>query len=112
MDTSKTGGVYVGNEQSITKTLTINAAAETIISHPKKRRLFYARNTSTTGQVITIVLSNELPAVSNVGIILKPGESFTDSSSEGYKSWSGKIRAISDVIGASLTTTEITEDNI
>lgn len=111
MDTTNTGGIYLGNEQSLVKTLTINAAAETILSYPKRRKLFYCRNTSKAGQVITIVLSNETPAVDNVGIVLKVGESFTDSSTEGYKAWSGKIRSISDAIGGTITTTEITEDN-
>jgi len=107
-DTSQTGGTYLGNEQSIVKTLTINAAAETILSYPKVRKLFYCRNISTAGQVITIVLSNETAAVNQTGIVLKVGESFTDSSSEGYTAWSGKIRAIADVIGGAVTITEVT----
>jgi len=43
---------------------------------------------------VTIALDNVNAAVVGVGVILSPGEYFVESTSEGYKAWSGDIKAV------------------
>jgi len=96
---------YLGNELSINQTQTIGATS-TEISIMKRRLAYSIRNTSTAGQVISIVLSNTQDAVDGVGIILNANESFIDSNSEGYKCWNGSIRAISSAVGGTIAIME------
>lgn len=92
----------LGQEQSYPRTQTINAAAEAIVSYAQKRKSIYIKNTSTGGQTISVVFSNETPATAGIGFVLGVNESLIDSDSEGYKCWSGKIRAISSAIGGTI----------
>jgi len=105
MDTSRTGGTYLGNELAINKTLTIGAASQEI-SVPKNRTAYSIRNCSVGGQIVSITLSNTDIAVDNVGIVLTAGQSLVESDSENYECWSGSIRAISSAAGAVLAIME------
>jgi len=75
----------------------------------RPRRAIYFRNSSTGVQIITVVPSNVQAAVDGYGIVLKPGESFTDSSvagendDNGYRSYQGPYNAISNAAGAILS---------
>lgn len=64
------------------------------ISQAKPRKVLYIRNSSSGSQNITIVLGN-IEAVDKKGIVLSPGQAYTDSSQAGYKCWGGQIQAIS-----------------
>jgi len=70
------------------------------------RKAIYIRNSSTAGQVITLSPSDAAPAVSSYGIVLKPGECWVDSTSEGYKCWQGSVNAISDAINGQVSVFE------
>lgn len=63
------------------------------------RKVIVIRNTSTNAnEVITINLGND-QAVANSGIVLKPNESFADSSETGYECFQGQITGICAVAG-------------
>jgi hypothetical protein len=93
------------------KTVTVGTSS-ILISQKQKRKTIYIRNTSTTAQVITIALDNFSAAVANQGIVLAPGEYFSDSNSEGYKCWHGDIKAISTAAAGTLAIMEAYEDGI
>jgi len=58
------------------------------------RKVICIRNISpNVADIITIHLGSET-AVSENGIVLKQGESFTDSTESGYACWQGQISAI------------------
>ena len=105
MDLSQTGGRYLGNEVSVNKAVAVSTASVEV-SQPKIRAAISIRNVSTAGQVISLALSNNDVAVVNSGVQLGVGESFIDSSGEGYRCWSGSIRAISSAIGGSIAIME------
>ena len=75
-----------------------------VISYPRTRRAIILRNSSAGGQIITIVASDVQSAVSGYGIMLKPGESYTDSSVGNpddpnevqYTAFAGQYSAITD----------------
>jgi len=73
-----------------------------------KRTQFIIINTSTTAK-ITIVKS-DTAAVSGAGIVLNPSGSFAESTDSGYKCYQGKMSAISDVAGGTLSIVESFED--
>jgi hypothetical protein len=92
---------FIGSEQSTPISQTINNTS-TLVSAAKKRNAISIKNTSTGGQVISIMFSNFLEATDGAGIVLQPNEGFIDSNSEGYKVWTGRIKAISDVAGGTI----------
>lgn len=108
VDASSTAGGFLGNELSVNKAVAVGTSSVEI-SNPKFRKSYSIRNVSTAGQVINLVLSNVDVAQTGVGIQLSVGESFIDSDSEGYKCWSGSIRAISSAINGSVAIMERTE---
>ncbi len=69
-----------------------------------KRRVLVLKNTSTGTQVITVSLG--VVAVANTGIVLNVGEILTDSVSEGYIPFQGKISAISSAAAGQLSVME------
>jgi len=87
-------------------------ATSLLISQKQKRKVIYLRNTSLAAQIITIAFDNINAAVAGKGIILAPGEYVLDSSSEGYKAWSGDVKAISSAAGGTLAIMESPEDEI
>jgi len=72
------------------------------IAPARKRKVILIRNTSSGTQKITICMGFK-QAVEDEGIVLEPGESITDSNSEGYECWQGIITAISDSAGGQLS---------
>lgn len=96
----------LGQTYSRNQSLTINAAAQTIVSYPQKRKAFYLRNVSTGGQVITITLSDTLPAVAGTGIILNVNDSYVEATDSGFIAWDGHIKAIASAIGGTLAVME------
>lgn len=68
------------------------------------RTAIYIRNSSTGAQVIT--LSFGFTAVANTGIVLRPGESFTDANSESYICWQGTINGISSAADGQVSVYE------
>ena len=84
--------------------------ASIIVSEPRKKEqnpriTILVRNTSAGGQVITVNLGMSV-AVAQQGIVLKPNESYTDTTSEGYQSYQGGISAISDLAAGVLSIME------
>jgi hypothetical protein len=73
-----------------------------VISDANPRSAIIIRNSSTGAQEITINL-NYSSAVLNYGIVLKSGESFSDSDSAGYKCYQGVITAISSAINGQVS---------
>jgi len=98
-------GAYLGNEPSINENIAVGTSSVEI-SRPKNRVSYTIRNVSTAGQVISLVLSNTRVAVASTGIVLNPNETFVDSTSEGYKAWTGSIRAISDAASGAVAIME------
>ena len=107
MDASSSGG-FLGNESSINKAVAVGDASIEI-STPKFRKSYSIRNVSTAAQVINLVLSNTDSAIVGTGIQLNPGESFIDSNSEGYRCWTGSVRAIASAGGGSVAIMERVE---
>jgi len=70
------------------------------------RKALYVRNSSTGGQDVTVLPSNARSAVALYGIVLKPGESWVDSTSEGYKCWQGSVSAIASAAGGQVSVFE------
>ena len=70
------------------------------------RKVIHLTNNSTAGQTITVVFSDSEVAVAGIGIVLKPGSTVTDSISQGYVPWQGKISGIADAASGSLAVYE------
>ena len=98
-------------DNSINKNVTIGATSINI-SPKKNRKTFYVRNISAAAQVVTIALDNVNVAVVNVGVVLAPGEYFVETTSDGYKAWTGDIKAVASAAGAVVTVMELPEDNL
>lgn len=92
------------NEQITIGTTSTNVSLSRISTEEKYNCRSY-RNTSTGGQVITIVMGNQ-QAVAKNGIVLNPNETFSDSSGENYECWQGNINAISDLADGKLSVFE------
>jgi len=86
-------------------TVTVGATS-VLVSQKQARKVIYIRNVSTAAQVITLALDNFNNATANKGIVLAPGEFFSDSNSEGYKCWDGDIKAIATAASGSLAIME------
>lgn len=69
------------------------------------RQAIVIRNSSTAAQEITLNLGFNV-AVANKGIVLKAGESFTDSTSEGYVCYQGQITAIASAANGQVSVME------
>lgn len=96
-----------GKEQNYARNESITVGtSEVMISGKRARKTIYMRNTSTTGQVITIVFDDFNAAVAGKGIILAPGEFITESTTQGYECWSGDIKAVSSAAGGVLAVME------
>jgi hypothetical protein len=91
----------LGFEQSRPVQITVGASSVEV-SRAKLRKNVYIRNTSTGGQVINVVFSNDSAATVSTGFQLNPNESITDSQTEGYNPWTGKITAISSAAAGTL----------
>jgi hypothetical protein len=94
------------NEMVRQDSVAVNAAAATMVLDTQQsspRQLFYAYNSSTGGQVLTLVFGDAQTITSGKGIVLQPKASYSESISEGFAVWQGRIWAISDVIAGSLT---------
>lgn len=91
-------------------TQTIDATNEEIavdIFPPSKRTSITISNISAGAQVITLSFGQY--AVANQGIVLSPGDCWTESNDAGYTTWQGAIYAISDLAGGVLAIQERTE---
>jgi len=91
--------------QARNDTFTVGVTTEIISYDNLRRKAYVLRNSSVGGQVITVAFG-EIPAELNKGIVLSPGQAFSDADSENYTCWKGKINAISDVAGAILSVFE------
>lgn len=69
------------------------------------RKTILIRNISTSDQIITINMGLS-QAQNDTGIVLKPNESFSDSTETGYKCFQGTISAISDTADGVLAILE------
>jgi hypothetical protein len=96
-----------GKEQNFARneSLTVGTS-EVMLSGKRARKTIYLRNTSTGGQVITIVFDDFNAAVLGKGIILAPGEFITESTTEGYECWSGDIKGIGTAAGGTIALME------
>ena len=88
--------------QARSEQVTVNHTSSVISYVNEDRKAAVYRNSSTGGQNITLSFG-EVAAVSGQGIVLAPGQSFSDSDSENYLSWKGKINAISSADGGLLS---------
>jgi len=79
-----------------------------LVPKSTKRTQLIVINTSTTAK-ITIVKSDQA-AVAGAGIVLNPSGSFAESTDSGYKCYQGKMSAISDVAGGTISIVESYED--
>jgi len=92
----------LGNEQSVPQVLTVGATS-TIIAPARNRSAVSIKNTSTANQIINVIFSNTLPAVSlGAGFQLNVNEAIIDSDSGDYSCWTGRISAISSAAGGTL----------
>ncbi len=90
------------NEALVVTTTSIEASA-TRQGKSGARNVIHLTNNSTAGQTLSLVFSDSEVAVAGTGIILKPGATVTDSVSQGYVPWQGKISVISSAAAASLS---------
>jgi hypothetical protein len=88
------------NESVIISTSSIGIADRRTIANPRK--VILVRNISGNGNRATIYMSNAI-ATANTGIILEDGESFTDSTGEGYSCHQGSIQAIGSAAATVLS---------
>jgi len=83
------------NETQTLSTTSATIAEQRIALQPRK--LIVVRNladpVTDPTNVVTVNMGGS-PAVANEGIVLRAGESFADSTSEGYQAWQGVITAI------------------
>ena len=73
------------------------------------RRFVYIKNVSSgaaSTAKITVVFSDIQNAVANYGFVLNPGEYITDSDMAEYPCWAGRIAAISDTAGSTVSIVE------
>ena len=71
----------------------------TLISAATKRVVYHIKNISANAdEVITLHFGSQ-PAIATYGVVLNPGDSCTDSNSEGYLCYQGDIYAICAVAG-------------
>lgn len=82
--------------------VTVGASNQNILLDQNNRKVLFLRNSSTGGQDITIALSDGA-AVANEGIVLSPGQAYTESTSESFQCWDGKVQAIASGVGAVLS---------
>lgn len=68
-----------------------------------KRKDILVRNISASATAIISITMGQAIAVANKGIVLKQGESFTMSTSEGNECYQGQISAISNEAGATVS---------
>lgn len=94
-DKARNATLTVGNTQSIVSLRPYTG-----------RRMFYAKNISTGGQVITLRFGDESAATAGEGVVLDVGEFISDSSSEGYQCFQGTILGIASAAGGTLTVME------
>jgi hypothetical protein len=92
----------LGIEVSFPQVVTVGTSSQ-IIAGYKNRSALYIKNTSTSNQIINVVFSNNLPAVSlGAGFQLNVNESIVDSDSGEYSCWTGQISAISSAAGGTI----------
>lgn len=96
----------LGEEFSRQEVLTIGAITAVLVSLAKRRTSFYLRNTSTGGQIISLSMSNKDLATAGNGVVLNPNDTYAESNGEGFICWNGKITAISNLAGATLSIIE------
>jgi len=69
------------------------------------RQVIYVKNTSASGQAITIMLGSGT-AKAGYGIVLEMGEYFVDSTDTNRECWQGEIQAIADYSGGQISIME------
>jgi hypothetical protein len=79
--------------------------ASGIVADANPRITIYIRNSSAAAQEITLHVGYGQAEV-NKGIILKAGESWLDSSGDGYPCYQGVITAISSAAGGQVSVFE------
>lgn len=84
---------------------TIGITSQNVLVKKFNRKVFTLRNSSTGGQTITINIGMN-PAILNEGIVLSPGQSYVENTSESFECWTGEVQAISDIAGAVLSVFE------
>lgn len=89
------------------KNLTTSATAQEVMAPRRGSRISFSV-TNYGATVAWICLSDEQVAAVGTGIPLPAGTSLTDSSSDYYQCWQGKITAVDDGAGGA-TTIAITE---
>jgi hypothetical protein len=79
------------------ESITVGATSTILMSEQPGRSIFFIRNLSTGGQVITLGFGKA--AVAGNGIVLVPGDYCQESNKEGFAAWDGTITAISSAAG-------------
>jgi len=69
------------------------------------RSVFVLRNSSAGGQIITIAQGN-VAVVAEKGIVLTPGQAYSETNGEGFQAWKGEIQAIASAAGGVLSVFE------
>ena len=90
------------NDQLTIGTTNVNVSKA---PHGNKRKSIMLTNTSAGAQVITIG-KGDIGATAGRGLILAVGQSYIESTSEGFQCYQGPIQGISDVAGALLSIQE------
>lgn len=86
-------------------TLTI-ATSNTVVSLKTfARQEINYKNTSTAGEIISLTLGPQ-PAVALQGIVLNPGDAYSDSTTEGHNCYAGVVNAIASAGTATLAINE------
>lgn len=96
---------WVGTEVSIPSTQTIGATAVEV-APAKRRKALYIKNTSSGGQTISLMFSNNDTAVANTGYVLGVNDVLVESNSEGFVCWNGRIMGISSAAGGTISIVE------
>lgn len=87
-------------------TTSSEVSSNVIAAGQNARKFVLLRNSSTGGQVISVVFSNLSPAVANTGVVLAVGQHFAWSVDANLPVWQGRISAIADASGATLSVFE------
>lgn len=90
-------------DRVINEKITIGLSSQLVLGRDPLRKCWSIQNTSAGAQVISISQSNDQGAEDRKGIVLGPGQAYTDSDMANYDCWDGDIYVISDIAGAQIS---------
>ena len=82
-------------------TVTVGTTPVELFKAVPNRNYFYVYN-GTAAKVLTVFLG-EGTVTANNGVVLQTGESYTQSDSEGFRAWRGKVMAVCDAAGCTVS---------